>query len=220
MKYVGTFGCVVAFTVLLVFFTTVLTNRAQSGSANSPPLEVRHSDGTPIKLYVHGDVEDRWYADVNGFTVIEVPSRYVYALRDAQGRLAPTNLLVGNVKPKECGLQKRILPTREVIDEIRRKALPDQPNAQTAGPTAGPVTTTPHLVEVAQADGSKIKLRFHGDAKFHWYADVDDFTVVHIAASYVYALRDSQGKLTATDLLVGKVDPKECGLQKGILPKR
>ena len=169
-----------------------------------------------ITIYLHVSGSDRWYADENGFAVVKTPDKYVYALRNSEGRLTHTSLLVGRVDPKDCGLTPAILPSPEVIREIREKAFSESPPIDSG--TRPNSQASPHLVEVTQPNGMKVKLRFKGDARFNWYADSNNFTVLHIPAQWSYALRNKNGELIATDLLVGEADPSTSGLRKGIRP--
>ncbi len=86
-------------------------------------------------------------------------------------------------------------------------------------PQAGrAVNASPHPVEVAQPDGSKIAVRIRGDEWFHWYEDLQGYTVVKDRGTYVYATLDPQGLLAPTARAVGSIDPAAAGLTKGTLP--
>ncbi len=86
-------------------------------------------------------------------------------------------------------------------------------------PQAGrAVNANPNPVEIAQPDGSKITVRIRGDEWFHWYEDLQGYTVVKDRDTYVYATLDPQGLLAPTARAVGSTDPAAAGLTKGTLP--
>lgn len=83
------------------------------------------------------------------------------------------------------------------------------------------ITASPNAVEVNQPDGTPLSLRVRGDEYFHWYEDVQGFTVVRDAVKqYVYAGLDAAGRLAPTGMRVGSVNPKAAGLSQGVLPAR
>ena len=77
---------------------------------------------------------------------------------------------------------------------------------------------SPLPVDLVQPDGSKITLHIRGDEYFHWFEDLQGFTVVLEQSTYVYATLNSQGLLAPTGLVVGQTDPDAAGLKKGLLP--
>lgn len=87
------------------------------------------------------------------------------------------------------------------------------------GRTANAIVASPHAVELVQPDQTRITLRIRGDERFHWYEDLDGFSVVRDGNKYVYARLNRQGNLVPTSLAVGKGDPRATGLRPGMLPK-
>jgi hypothetical protein len=77
---------------------------------------------------------------------------------------------------------------------------------------------SPVAVDLCQPDGTKIQLNIHGDERFHWFEDIDGYTVVRDKGRYAYGRLDSNGRLVASDLTVGRDNPKARGLKKKILP--
>lgn len=78
---------------------------------------------------------------------------------------------------------------------------------------------SPNPVEVEQPDGKKITLRIRGGERFHWFEDLNGFTVVlNKTQVYVYAALNKEGELIPTRLEVGKVNPAAAGISKGVLP--
>jgi M6 family metalloprotease-like protein len=80
------------------------------------------------------------------------------------------------------------------------------------------VTANPAAFEVQQPDGKTIQIHIRGDERFHWYEDLDGYTVVEDNGRYAYGQLDKDKRLTATSLTVGTDNPKSAGLQKRILP--
>ena len=81
------------------------------------------------------------------------------------------------------------------------------------------MVASPHLVEVEQPDGSKLELQIRGDEFSHWFEDKAGFSIVrNAAAQYVYANRDSDGRLGPTALVAGEANPGAAGLARGLQP--
>ncbi|MCP4246178.1 MAG: M6 family metalloprotease domain-containing protein [bacterium] len=76
----------------------------------------------------------------------------------------------------------------------------------------------PAPVELTQPDGARITLQVRGDEFYHWFEDLEGYTVVRDAGQYVYAALDARGDLAATKLTVGQADPQSAGLTPGTLP--
>ncbi len=77
--------------------------------ASPHPFKALQPDGTQVTLRVHGDEFLHWQTDEAGYAVVkDAQGRYVYAEADANGRLQPTALVVGQSAP--VGLQKGIRP--------------------------------------------------------------------------------------------------------------
>src|SRR5262249_36893410 len=84
----------------------------------------------------------------------------------------------------------------------------------------GAVQASPHPVIAQQPDGTKIALYLRGDERLNWYTDLNGYAVVQKAdGHYVYAVVDVHGKLTATDLRVGKADPTAESIKKRVIPQ-
>ncbi len=83
---------------------------------------------------------------------------------------------------------------------------------------AMPASPTP--IELTQPDGTPITLRIFGYPEYHWFEDMQGYTVLlkNKEKEYVYAKRNARGQLTATDLLVGKSSPLTAGLSPKIQP--
>jgi hypothetical protein len=86
-------------------------------NASPHPINATQPDGTQIVLRVKGDERFHWQEDANGYTVLRNQGRYVYATRGPSGHLVPSDLEVGKASPKAHGLQKRILPSKAIINQ-------------------------------------------------------------------------------------------------------
>jgi M6 family metalloprotease-like protein len=78
----------------------------------------------------------------------------------------------------------------------------------------------PMPYEFTQPDGSKVTLRLRGDEFFHWYEDMDGFTVLRNGDKFVYAKVNAAGALEATNLIAGKANPSANGLTARELPPK
>ncbi|MHC5110860.1 MAG: M6 family metalloprotease domain-containing protein [Planctomycetota bacterium] len=68
---------------------------------------------------------------------------------------------------------------------------------------------SPNPVTVHQPDGTPITLRIHGDKYYHWFEDMDGYTVVLDQGTYKYARLDAAGRLAPTPHLVGHANPRD-----------
>lgn len=80
------------------------------------------------------------------------------------------------------------------------------------------ISASPESLEVAQPDGTIIRVHIRGDELFHWYEDLEGYTIVVDGGTYVYASLDDKGQLGPTDVVVGRDEPSSAGLAKRILP--
>ena len=83
---------------------------------------------------------------------------------------------------------------------------------------AGAMMADPRPFDYIQPDGTKITLRLRGDEFCHWHEDTNGFTVAQVGNAFVYASLDTQNRLAATALKIGKTDPRTAGLTPGLLP--
>ncbi len=86
----------ILFAALALF---VMTGRSLAIIAIPTPVELKQPDGLSITLRVRGDEFCHWFEDMNGYAVTRNQGQYVYAVRDAQGGLAPTTWVVGVADP-------------------------------------------------------------------------------------------------------------------------
>ncbi len=114
--------------------------------ANPLPFDAQQPDGTRIRLLVRGDEYFHWLEDLDGYTVVVDGGQYAYAKLDAQGKLAPTQWLVGKADPRAVGLARRVLPPPRVRDETRASALAMPAQLGRAPVGVPPVGTVKNLV--------------------------------------------------------------------------
>ena len=76
------------------------------------PRELHQPDGSPIELFFRGTGFNHWYEDAQGFAVTRTEIGFVYAQKDAGGKLAPLHgaPLVGKVDPATLGLTPHVAP--------------------------------------------------------------------------------------------------------------
>lgn len=183
----------------------------------SPPsptfIDVQQSDGTKVKLKLRGNEWYNWYEDEQGFTVLFVPERFAYALRNVHGELVATSLLVGEVDPERSGLAKGLTPSPEFMRKMSdtpSKEAPQLPATQTA-----PIEK---VIKAFQPNGTEVQLHARRPEWLGWFEDERGYAVLKSPASYVYAVRDRTGELVHTTLHAGVDDPHLAGLQKAITP--
>ncbi|MDD5677870.1 MAG: M6 family metalloprotease domain-containing protein [Kiritimatiellae bacterium] len=98
--------------LLLLPMMLLCTQRASAVPACPAPATVIQPDGRAIQVYLRGDEFYHWNEDQRGFTVVKEPQsgRWVYAVLDAQGNLARSELVVGKDNPAQSGLAPRLRP--------------------------------------------------------------------------------------------------------------
>ena len=81
----------------------------------------------------------------------------------------------------------------------------------------GPLRFVPQTL--VQPNGDTVKCFASGDEFYHWLHDKDGYTITlnPVTKYWVYANKKGYD-LIATDLIVGKSDPKKAKLKKWLLP--
>lgn len=81
------------------------------------------------------------------------------------------------------------------------------------------LTAAPHRalpIDVTQPDGTPLTVYASGDEFHNWLHDINNYTIMRDdAGRYVYAMQDGDG-VVATDLVAGRDNPSQRGLQPGI----
>ncbi|NQY86162.1 MAG: M6 family metalloprotease domain-containing protein [Colwellia sp.] len=139
------------------FLLLLLTCMNQSYAINASPhsINAMQPDGTKIVLRLKGDERFHWQEDANGYTVLRDKGRYVYAIKGPDGHLVPTAFEVGKASPKANGLQKRTLPSRAIIKQMRASGPGAASESSSAPEQIAPMGSIQNLV---------IPIRF----KNHW----------------------------------------------------
>lgn len=88
------------------------------------PITVTQPDGTQLQLFVSGDEFYTWMEDAQGYTVIHHPDTgyYVYA-NLVDGKLVPTDFLVGQTDLTSASLSPQMNISPEQIDKIQQAYL-------------------------------------------------------------------------------------------------
>ena len=97
---------------LIGLFLPGLRQEAGAVSACPEPVTIQQPDGRKVQLHFKGDEFLHWYEDKDGFTVLpdSRSRRWVYAGKDAGGKLVPGAAVVGRDDPRRTGVPKRLLP--------------------------------------------------------------------------------------------------------------
>jgi M6 family metalloprotease-like protein len=74
------------------------------------PIRVLQPDGLPILLRFRGTGYNHWYEDLDGHPVVQVGDGYFFARQDDEGRLLPTNAMVGRGNPTLLGIPTGVTP--------------------------------------------------------------------------------------------------------------
>ena len=101
---------------LLFCFGVALPRPAGAIPASPLPFETVQGDGTRLSLYVRGDEHTNWFEDMAGYSVVKNGANFVYTVRAADGRLAPSGLLVGKVAPAAAGLPRKATPSMSALN--------------------------------------------------------------------------------------------------------
>ena len=112
---------------------------ARAITAAPDAVELKQPDGRAVRLHVRGDEFSHWFEDEQGFSVVrDAAARYVYANRDAAGRLGPTALVAGRDHPGAAGLARGLQPTPEILAAERVPGPQRAPGDLEAAPGGSP----------------------------------------------------------------------------------
>jgi hypothetical protein len=118
--------------------------------ANPSPVVVTQPDGSKVALRLYGNVRLNWQTDMNGYPVVRKSNgQYVYATLDPQGRLKPTDRVVGKVDAAASGIKKEQPKAPPERPEPPAPAPDDKPKAAPSGdpmgdlPCSSPTEVTP-----------------------------------------------------------------------------
>ncbi|MDO8301646.1 MAG: hypothetical protein Q7T18_00240, partial [Sedimentisphaerales bacterium] len=114
--------------------------------ANPASFDVRQSDGTIVRVSIHGDERFHWYEDTDGYTVVCDNGRYAYGQLDKDDHLIATPLTVGVHNPKSAGLKKKTLPPVTVRRSMNPSLLSGSSESSAAPAMILPSGTVKNLV--------------------------------------------------------------------------
>lgn len=90
------------------------------GSPPSPhPVRVTQPDGSHLELFLKGSSSVTWYEDKSGYTILSIPGRLEYAVRNPTGELVGCGIEVGSMSPSETGLVPKLHPSAAFLKKIR-----------------------------------------------------------------------------------------------------
>ena len=96
--------------------------RAAGGPPGSPPsphpVLVTQPNGSRLELYLKGSSGVSWYEDKSGYTILSVPGRLEYAVRNSNGELVGCGIEIGSMPPAETGLVPRIRPSDQFLKKM------------------------------------------------------------------------------------------------------
>lgn len=196
----------------LDIFLFVLIANLASCTTEQAKVAVTNSRNQQISLHRQTDHDYFWLVETkSGYSVILLPSRYEYAYRNIDGKLAASGLIVGAAEPADHGLRVGISPSQSFLNRVNEKE-----------PDSGPqrVAPSPRPVIVRQPDGSEVELTLAGNRDYNWYETKDRYAVMHLPERYEYAIRGADGGLKSTGLEVGTVSPAKHGLLPNIRPSQ
>lgn len=80
-------------------------------SANPELMEIEQPDGKKIKIRAKGDEFYNWTEDKDGYTIIKDTATkfWSYAKKDNNGKLKPSENIVGKVNPSSISIKKRLM---------------------------------------------------------------------------------------------------------------
>ena len=97
------------------------------------PITLVQPDQSNINCFASGDQYYKWVHDINGYSIIqnENDGYYYYAIKE-NGRIVPSEYVVGRINPEIVGLDKNVIIDRQVYldkrnaywDNIERRDAP------------------------------------------------------------------------------------------------
>ncbi|MBQ3835339.1 MAG: M6 family metalloprotease domain-containing protein [Elusimicrobia bacterium] len=80
------------------------------------------------------------------------------------------------------------------------------------------IQANPNPIKINQPDGTEITIHIRGDEYYHWFEDVDGYTVIKDTGTkyWTYAKKDFFGDLKPSENVVGKVSPKKLDIEKSL----
>ncbi|HHZ69432.1 MAG TPA: M6 family metalloprotease domain-containing protein [Methylococcaceae bacterium] len=202
-KTVGIAGYLLIGIISLFLLTYMKTTYAINASPH--PINATQPDGTQIVLRVKGDERFHWQEDANGYTVLRDQGRYVYATRGSSGHLVPSDLEVGKASPKAHGLQKRILPSKAIINQQRASGPAGSSSEGSSGPEQVPPSGDIKnlVVMVRFSDHANRPLPSTADMDVLFNADTPDLKLAPTGSVKAVYLENSYNQMTLNSTISG-----------------
>ena len=119
-----------SFLFILIFFSMAV----KAAWITKTPQTITQPDGNVIHCFATGDEFYNWLHDTDGFTIIQSASNGYYSYANlVDGKLVPTQFIVGKTDPAETGLKPYLNISPEKMQAIRaefiKKYMPEEPAA-------------------------------------------------------------------------------------------
>jgi len=189
--------CIPQSVILTLALLLVSTCPALGGPAQLGPVTVVQPDGTKLTVRMFGDERFLITETLGGYTIIRdgKTDEFRYAIKVSDGRLAPSDWVVGKHDPVKQGITKHIRPSKKIIAAqiaARRKretkpifrgggkksaanSTSSGPSSGPGGPSAGPAAAPPPASSLTQANILVILADFAGGPQFPHFANTSDF---------------------------------------------
>lgn len=103
------------FTVRMIFLAVLaILPKSQTFAvpANPHAVTVKQPNLNAVRVFLRGDEHLHWHEDEQGYTILKEKAAgpWVYAMKDATGKLIASKKMVGETDPATLGVPKRLLP--------------------------------------------------------------------------------------------------------------
>lgn len=108
-------------TLLTLLFLLMITSvNLMAAPLHNVERSLTQPDGSKLYCFASGDEFYNRLHDAEGFTIVQADNGYfVYAEKDVNGKIVPTQYVAGKVDPKSVGLQPNIMISKE--EYLQRK---------------------------------------------------------------------------------------------------
>ena len=134
--------------LLLALLAILPNNQAVAVPANPEAATVKQPNRRSIRVFLRGDEHLHWNEDEKGYTILkEKPAGpWVYAIKDAAGKLIGSRKIVGEADPATLGVPKRLLPAGAVSHATASARTRTSANPDGVAPKAPLTGTMKNLV--------------------------------------------------------------------------
>lgn len=123
------------FQIVILFFLFVST--LSSAPLRNIPQTVVQPDGVVLNLFASGDEFHNWLHDKDDYTIIQNSEGYYVYAELLDGKVVPSNYIVGKVNPIELSIPKNVNISYEEYLERRKAFFLDTPENITSAPSHG-----------------------------------------------------------------------------------